>query len=117
MYTKAVVDNIAIPSSGSYSVSTAHGLGAIPQMVRVVLHCTTNDTATAYVVGDEIELSNITNNSNQIATFSWIVNATNVVLQRYSTGVISLLKKGTGGSTQVTAESNFVVKFYAILFS
>ena len=117
MYTKAVVDNIAIPSSGSYSVSTAHGLGAIPQMVRVVLHCTAPDTATAYVAGDEIELSNITNNSNQVATFSWIVNATNVVLQRYSTGVISLLKKGTGGSTQVTAESNFVVKFYAILFS
>jgi len=117
MYTKAVVDNIAIPSSGSYSVSTAHGLGAIPQMVRVVLHCTTNDTNTAYVVGDEIELSNITNSSNQVATFSWIVNATNVVLQRYSTGTVTLLKKGTGAGTTVSLESNFVVKFYAILFS
>jgi hypothetical protein len=40
-----------------YIVTQSHGLGAIPEQVVVTIRCVTNDTATGYSVGDELDIT------------------------------------------------------------
>ena len=114
-YVKVIVDNIAIPTSGN-TVATAHTLAGIPACVRCVLHCTDNDAASAYVTGDEIDLINLENDSNNTCSFGISVDATYVKILRYVTGNITILKKGAGTLAVPTSIGNFVIKFYAVYF-
>lgn len=61
------------------AINVAHELGTIPDWVRAVLVCTTNDAANGYAVGDVIDITSIGfNTPEQHAITSWGANATNV---------------------------------------
>jgi hypothetical protein len=106
---RAVADGLGTITAAA-TTATAHGLGARPRNLRVTLYCDTADTASAYAVGDEIEMYS----TNQ--AFSVYSDATNVNILRNSTGTLTFIKKGTGvAATAPTSVSNFSFRIYAEL--
>ncbi|MGE0653433.1 MAG: hypothetical protein AB7P12_17075, partial [Alphaproteobacteria bacterium] len=89
----AVYESAEQSISYSGTFSAAHGLGAIPRNVRLVLRCKTTDQG--YAVGDEINLSDISTGDRTACIVG--SNATNVF---YALGVgdIEVVPK-TGGAT------------------
>jgi hypothetical protein len=57
-----------LTENAALNVNFAHGLGAKPSYLRAVLLCTTNDTASGTLAGQEIEVYNTwdVNNNNPI---------------------------------------------------
>lgn len=100
--------NLSIPTSAGIVVSTAHGLGVVPKIIRVVAVCLTADLG--YSVGDEIEpMFNAVNNGNQ-QTRPW-ANATNVY---FATGsAMTILDLSNQYASTVLNNTNWAVKVYA----
>jgi hypothetical protein len=119
-------------SFGAYQIVFAHGLGVIPKFVRVVLACITNDTATGYQVGDEIDAvaglysyNTSTNAAASVLNITPVSIASNAadVLVSYnfnhsgsglSLSVLLAIKAGGGAPVVPTSWNNFCVKCYAI---
>lgn len=96
-------------------LNTAHGLGGTPSRVRCVLVCVTNDTATKYVVGDEIDVESIFNLSGNI---QYGANSTNVFafLSEAIAGTegdYTWTPKGGGTGANPTSGNNWRLKVYA----
>lgn len=60
----------------SYSISTSHGLSGLPQIVRWVLVCKTNELG--YVVGDEVSAGALVNSADNSKHPLEMANITNV---------------------------------------
>lgn len=116
--TKAIVDNVAIPATTTTAM-IAHTLTGIPFHFRVVLHCTTNDASSSFVVGDEIDLISTlaTQGLANTSVFQIQVDATNVYILRGASASVKVLKKTNGTAVVVSAETNFVLKLYAVQFA
>lgn len=112
-FTKSVVDTIAVPANGATAV-IPHTLAGIPQHVRVVLHCVTNDAATAYTAGMEIAIEGAQDTGSGTSLYLVTVDATNIKVLRRNAGNMGLKKLGDGTPTTVTAEANFVLKAYSL---
>lgn len=95
---------------GSAIFTQAHGLGAKPSLVRVVMLCNTADLG--YTAGDELDIfcirSNATNNNSSAVTS----DATNIVITLTSAAGNEIPNKGTG-SFAAMAEANWSLKIYA----
>lgn len=93
-----------IPSSGA--ATFAHGLAAIPSLVRVVLKCTDAGGDVGYSQNDEVTIEStfMDNGTNDFPSFSVSANATNVYVTRYSNpaGSIYLMNRGTGVNAAIT---------------
>lgn len=95
---------------GAAIFTQAHGLGAKPSLVRVVLRCDTADLA--YVAGDELDIfcirSNATNNNSSAVTS----DSANIVVTLTSAAGNEIPNKGTGAFAAMT-EANWSLKIYA----
>ena len=101
-----------IPSVGT-GVSFPHGLPNTPDNARVVLLCLTNDTATGYVSGQEINIESVLDGTNSFVAFAINIDEVNVNIYRSSgTNNFQLIPNGGGAITKVTAETNFEIKIY-----
>lgn len=99
-------------------INVAHGFPATPSKVRAVLVCTTNDAASGYLVGDEVECCYFFDPNNVIQPFSVKANATNVSLASNIIPVgneisFQVIPNGGGPAVQVTSLNNFRAKIYA----
>lgn len=119
-YTLAPVQfistNINVIPDGT-NVNFPHGLGTTPAWVRVVMLCTTADTATGYAVGDEIPSDLFTTGDVSGAlshAFGVICNSSNVCIIRNGVATLQTMRKTTGITyTTVTSSSNWRLKIYA----
>lgn len=113
--------NFQIQKPGEYTSTTAgtiaaglstfaHGLGVVPRFVRAVFICTTNQAP--WVVGDEIDVDGLFDNSGQAPRVSVWANATNVVVAVYGTDI--RVVSATATFTNLTAGS-FKIKVHARL--
>lgn len=91
-------------------VDTAHGLGAVPSLVRPVLICTA--TNLGYAVGDEVDIAHGGFNSSILQAQSG-ANATNVFLQ-FQQVAFDILNKTTGAYAAVDG-TKWKAKIYARL--
>jgi hypothetical protein len=92
------------------TITVAHGLGRVPQDVRVFIRCKT--TEFGYAVGDEVEfnIGNNTSGSTYNHNPSVMANATNVVV-RVSQDV-AVIGLSTGNNTAIT-NANWRIVFRA----
>jgi hypothetical protein len=100
-------------------LSFTHGLGRPPYFMRLMAVCVANDTATDYVVGDQIEVSNgavydYTSGSYGCAIYS---TSTTINVITSVNGFAFIRKTAVGGAigsqTPVTSQSNFKLVLYA----
>jgi len=111
---------IAPPASAAV-VSVAHGLGATPKIVRVVLRCTSNDAGSGLVSGQEINVEAIYNtfsaaNGNSVYADAVNVYWANATFYVGNQSSISLSKTDASGYVTITSVNNFSIRFYAIAF-
>ena len=93
-----VSSETAIPSGGT-AATVAHGLGAIPSLVSVVLRCKTTDLG--YSVGDEVQvLSSSLSGAYQSTVYA---DATNVEFGLTTGSTIQIYNQSTGSLSSITA--------------
>lgn len=104
-------------SSATLVENIAHGFGAKPRNVRVVILCTGNDAATGYVVGDELDINGWTEFTGAEEPLIGVkVDNTNIrIIRRANGGAVRVLPNAGGASTVPTSLANFVPKVYAWL--
>lgn len=100
------------PISGSSSqiMNTNHGLAGIPQIVRFVLVCQTNDSG--YVVGDEVNVPSF--DAGQYPAFSGGANSTGVFLSQ--NGNAFVVENKTTGTRVNATTARWKAKAYATYF-
>ncbi len=105
------VGEATLPTDDTY-VSFTHGLGKAPRQVRAVLKCLTAEDG--WAIGDEIDVTSLRLNAATTDTpmFAVMANATEVVVRRFSTGLITYAPKGAGG-LQLITNANWGLKVYA----
>jgi len=108
--TKGTPGTASMPAAGGLA-TIAHGLGAMPQLYRVCLECTTNDSASGFEDGDEIDLASCSGDSGYPLFAIW-ADATNVYARRDSGSDFVVNDKNNGGTANVTSASNFQLKAY-----
>lgn len=118
--TKFASANIALDGvSTAYTV--AHGLGAIPPQVDVVLLCTANDASSGMLIGDSVDLHSVFNTAFIVPSFNIIRNATNIIVTTPNEALVGnegnyfVNTRTGGGPAQITSFNNFVLKVYAWL--
>lgn len=107
--TKYTVTN-ALPANG-LAVTNAHGLGAIPDIVRVSLICTNAEFG--YLVGDEIDISHIATGAGipyYVASF----NSSNVVVVAISSTAPATVRKDTGVFDYLTSTNSWNLKTHCV---
>lgn len=98
--------------------TVAHGLGAKPSFVRLVLVCIVNDANTGLTVGKEEDVVSIFSPSNGTSAFGFSSDATNVYI-----GSLDILVGNeteynfviSGNVTPPSSFNNFQLKVYAKL--
>lgn len=117
LYTNAtyVVDGSIVPSSGDNVRNLAHTLAARPKLVRVVIVCTIDDSATTgFEAGDEVDLNSVFNNA-ALRPFSYAYDATNVIVGWSDTfndvGFLYVSHKTSGAKVALT-HANWKFKAY-----
>lgn len=94
-------------------IATAHTLGVVPTKARVVLVCVTNDAATGYVAGAEMDLNNILVAGSAFTACSFFVDAAKVYINWNTSGAACALAKFDGsGQVAPTAIAHFQFKAY-----
>ena len=95
----------------------AHGLGAVPRNVRVVIRCTTNDAASGYTAGQEIDINAWTEFTGAEEPLIGVVtDNTNIRIVRRAIGAAVRVLPFAGGASAVpTSLANFTPKVYAWL--
>lgn len=84
---------LAIPA-GNTVTNLAHGLGVVPNLVRVTLRCVNVAGDYGYAQDDEIDISTDPGTGYlNAAGLSWHANATNVVIMMQANRVIRILQK------------------------
>lgn len=102
----------AVPAGGNNVINTAHGLGATPQLVRVVLVCQTAENN--YAIGDEAAVEAVSSTAFGGTVWNWGANTTNVWVS-YSTPANSMFNKTTAAAAAWTT-GNWKVRIYAVYF-
>jgi len=90
------------------AISVAHGLGAVPKLVRCVLRCKITDLG--YAVGDEVDITGTIYQNTAVRNGFLFTNATNVgaILANNDMG---LLNKSTYATGTITAASWRIVLY------
>ena len=111
-----------LPGSG-LALTIAHGLGAIPQIVRAVLVCTATDLG--WAEGDEVDIFSATADlqgsgtyeDNDMAAFTVGADATNITIAeaQYSQG-IQLCNKTGGVMGNAITPAKWGIRVYALKF-
>jgi hypothetical protein len=89
----------------------AHGLGHVPVIFSCVLLCTSNDSASGIVAGNEVAVESFLDDNAPATVFGFGADSTSITV-RYS-GVMgpNVFVQWPGGTT-VTSFSNFSLKIY-----
>lgn len=102
---------VTVGAMGGAAVFTqAHGLGAVPKLIRVVCVCTTIDVG--YAVGDELEIECVRVNASNFSSASVSADATNITVTLASAAGNEIPNKGTGVYAAMT-EASWNLKVYA----
>ncbi len=108
--------NVTWPGAGA-TITNAHGLGARPQFIRVCANCQTNDAATGWVVGDDVDTVSFVLQTTPNPFFQAWADATNVYVVRNSSGSTPvIIKKSNGTSTPITSVANWALHITAQVF-
>lgn len=103
----------SIPGA-SAATQIAHGLGAKPTRVRVVLMNNTAAVDLGFAQNDEVDVAGANNSANSNVAFSVSVDATNVTVARTNAGNLQVIPK-TGGAPAGFTVANWIIKVYASL--
>jgi hypothetical protein len=119
--TKYVTATASIPAMplASQEVSFTHGLAGIPQSVRVVLYCVTNDAATGYVAGDELDASypfsaNGFSSDDQGTPFNLRITTSSIIFSQNSLGWDIYVAHKTTRAVVAITQANWGVRAYAL---
>lgn len=108
VYTSVEID---VPVAGS-GITNAHGLGSMPNLVRVVLVCKTGEYG--YVAGDELDAANVAVYNFANAAFSISANGTDIMIQRSNDDYLLVPSRTTTLGAQVDlSEAKWKIKIYA----
>ncbi len=95
-----------ITAGAPYQVTQSHGLGAVPEQVVVTIRCVTNDTATGYSVGDELDLTAANVGGDLLLSAGF--DATNVIVNfPQGDGTFQIPHRTNLTQTTPTSLSNF----------
>jgi hypothetical protein len=104
------------------SLTVAHHLNQVPPIVIPVLVCISNDVATGYQVGDEIQIPSASSSNTGIVEGPCSVfwDATNIYLHSgfLSAGnqaLVKMYRRGASGVNGISSVNNFALKAYAIV--
>jgi hypothetical protein len=105
-----------LPTSGSGTLTFAHGLGVVPKLVRVVVVCNDIDSTTGYSTDEEIDLAHVSySGSIYKSPYFVYANSTNVCVM-YNNAVMPLpgvvLKRDLSATATLTA-AKWNIKVYA----
>jgi hypothetical protein len=103
--------NINLTDGTAMLVAIAHGLGATPSLVRMVLSCNAGDAASGFTTGQEIEANYVFDADNSTPAFSMSANATDLFIT-YNGTPGSYCHFGKTHVTSFTSFSNFKLKVY-----
>ena len=105
-------------AAGTVAINEAHGLNGTPTRVRYVIVCITNDTVdgTTYLVGDELEISCLSNDDAKanLPFYIAVTNATNCKLIQAAAAAELTVPELSGGGIALTA-ARWKPKVYAEL--
>jgi hypothetical protein len=108
--TVATSSLASLPAANTVS-SFTHGLGGVPDVYRVLLVCITTDQG--YAVGDEIDVTGLTDGDGARMTTTW-ANATTVgYITSVASSALFIRSRSTNGSAAITP-ANWNLKFKAI---
>lgn len=100
-------------SVSSYSngdtITVAHSLGIIPQLINAYARCTSADAG--YTVGQQVQIQGMTVIGNGYYGGTVYADATNVYLQIATNGLYFL--SSSGGSSTVLTPANWDIRIYA----
>ena len=103
---------------GGFGVfQTAHGLGVVPQVVRAVLVCTSNDSSSGMTTGQEVSVECVLNSITGLLGGSLYADSTNVYWATsvfYSGSTSCGINKTDGSGPVAISVGNFSLKFYAV---
>ena len=97
--------------TASAVLTIAHGFGVRPFSILPRLQCTTNDTATGYLVGDSVivSLNGWPSSAGAFNGFSTRADATNIVIAFCAATTFALVPRAGGAPVQVTALTNWAL--------
>jgi hypothetical protein len=111
--------DILTGSQSEWTTSFSHELGSVPKLVRAVVVCTTNDSSTNYVAGDEIDIMNLyrasSGGSYPAATVTSNASNVRVAFAEASSSLLTIQHKTSANWVQMSSASkaNFKLKLYA----
>lgn len=88
------------PVAANTTQTQAHGLGAEPTFIKVILECLSADLN--YSVGDRINIGSFHISNTVVSFYQILVDATNVTLITKSSGSITILDKTLRSSNAIT---------------
>lgn len=106
------LDSLTLDNYVSGVLSHAHGLGAVPDVVRVVLFCDQSDAGPGYSYGAELNIESISQNDADPA-FQVLVDATSVYVVSKKEGVYRVLKADGSGVALSFDDTKWKIKIYA----
>jgi hypothetical protein len=98
---------LASPMVEATAYSVNHGLGGTPKLLQLVLKCLT--TELGYAVGDEVQLSGNTNNTNNFGVLSCWASAAQVGATTHASGYIHSITNKTNGSPGAATVGNWAL--------
>jgi hypothetical protein len=104
--------NINLADGTEMAVTIAHGLGATPSLVRMVLYCTASDAGSGFNTGQEMEANYVFDASNDGPVFSVSANATDLFITYSGTPGSSCRLGKRRGTAAFSLFSNFKLKVY-----
>lgn len=109
--TRFISTNINLLAHNSFTIAVPHGLSNAPTVLRWVMVCTTAELG--YSVGDEVDLSTVSDNGSGTGHWNVGANATNVFVVARNNNNIQLYNFTTQGTGTTITLGNWKLKCYA----
>ena len=111
----SVTANISLTDGSAKTMTIAHGLGATPSLVRMVLYCSTADSGSGLAVGEEIDNNAVISVVTGTLECSVYANSADLFVSyagdAASSGNVTVTTQGGAGKL-ISSMSHFQLKVY-----
>ncbi len=114
-FAMSVTANISLTDGSAKTMTIAHGLGATPSLVRMVLYCSTADSGSGLAVGEEIDNNAVISVVTGTLECSVYANSADLFVSyagdAASSGNVTVTTQGGAGKL-ISSMSHFQLKVY-----